>query len=111
MSEENYAESITPHHLLYGRDINRKNSVINYFIELSDASDARKQLLNLQQIISHINKRFYYEYILTLRERHQYNRQSHPHLQNVSIGDKVLVKDVNLHRLRWKKGRITKLIK
>ena len=24
MSEENYAESITPHHLLYGCDINRK---------------------------------------------------------------------------------------
>ena len=30
MSEENYAESITPHHLLYGRDINRKNGDINY---------------------------------------------------------------------------------
>ena len=112
MSEENYAESITPHHLLYGRDINRKNSDINYFVELSEASDARKQLSNLQQIVSHINKRFYNEYILALRERHQYDRQSHhPHLQNVSIGDIVLVKDVNLPRLRWKKGRITKLIK
>ena len=112
MSEENYAESITPHHLLYGWDINRKNSDINYFIELSEASDARKQLSNLQQIVSHINKRFYNEYILALRERHQYDRQSHhPHLQNVSIGDIVLVKDVNLPRLRWKKGRITKLIK
>ena len=79
MPEENYAESITPHHLLYGRDINRKNSDINYFIELSEASNARKQLSNLQQI-SHINKRFYNEYILALRERRQYNRQSHPHL-------------------------------
>ena len=108
MSEENYAESITPHHLLYGRDVDRKNSYINYFI----ASDARKQLSNLQQIVSHINKRFYNEYILALRERHQYDRQSHhPHLQNVSIGDIVLVKDVNLTRLCWKKGRITKLIK
>ena len=44
MSEEYYAESITPHHLLYGRDINRKNSDINYFIELLEANDARKQL-------------------------------------------------------------------
>ena len=112
MSEENYAESINTHHLLYGRDVNRKNSDINYFIELSEASDARKQLSDLQQIVSHINKRFYNEFILALRERHQYDRQSHhPHLQNVSIGDIVLVKDVNLPRLRWKKGRITKLIK
>ena len=108
MSEENYAESITPHHLLYGRDVNRKNSYINYFI----ASDARKQLSNLQQIVSHINKRFYNEYILALRERHHYERQSHHlHLQNVSVGDIVLVKDVNIPRLCWKKGRITKLIK
>ena len=37
--------------------------------------------------------------------------QSHPYLQNVSTGDIVLGKDVNLPRLRWKKGRITKLIK
>ena len=70
MSEENYAESITPHYLLYGRDINRKNSDMNYFIELSEASDARKQLSNLQQIVSHINKKFYNEYIFALRERH-----------------------------------------
>ena len=97
MSEENYAESTTPHHLLYGRDIIRKDSDINYFIKLSEVSDARKQLSNLQQIISHINKRFYSEYILALRESH------HPHLQNVSIGDIVLVKDVNLPRLCWKK--------
>ena len=67
---------------------------------------------NLQQIVSHVNKRFYNEYILALRERHEYDRQSHhSHLQNVSIGDIVLVKDVNLPSLRWKKGRITKLIK
>ena len=68
MSEENYAESVTPYHLLYGCDINRKNSDNNYFIELSEASDARKQLPNLQQIVSHINKRFYNKYILALRE-------------------------------------------
>ena len=67
---------------------------------------------NLQQTVSHINKRFYNEYILALRERHQCDRQSHhPHLQNVSIGDIVLVKDINLSRLRWKKERITKLVK
>ena len=34
MSEDNYAESITHLYLLYRRDINRKNSDINYFEEL-----------------------------------------------------------------------------
>ena len=104
MSEENYAESVIPDHVLYGPGINRNNSDINCFIELSEASDARKQLSNLQQIVSHINKRFYNEYILALRERYQYDRLSHhPHLQNVSMGDNVLAKDVNLPRLCWKK--------
>ena len=102
MSEENYAESVIPHHVLYGPGINRKNSDINYFMELSEARDARKQLSNLQQIVSRINKRFYNEYILALRERHQYDHLSHhPHLQNVSMGDIVLAKD--LPRLCWKK--------
>ena len=65
MSEDNYAESITHLYLLYRRDINRKNSDINYFEELPEGNDARKQLSNL---ISHVNKRFYNEYVLALRE-------------------------------------------
>ena len=65
----------------------------------------------MKQLISYINKRFSNEYILALRERHQYDRQSHPHLQSVSIGDIVLVKDVNLSRLYSMKGLITKQIK
>ena len=112
MLDENYGQSITPHHPLYGHNINRNNSRINYFIGLSEASHARQQLTNMQQIVSHINKRFRYEYILTLGERRQYNCQSHhPHLQNVSIGDIVLVKDASLPHLCWKNACITKLKK
>ena len=90
MSEDNYAESITHLYLLYRRDINRKNSDINYFEELPEGNDARMQLSNL---ISHVNKRFYNEYVLALRERHQYDHQSHPHLQNVSFGDTTLLQN------------------
>ena len=61
--------------------------------------------------MSYINKRFYNEYIHALHERHQYDRQSLCRLQSVSISDIVLLIDVNLLPLRWKKGRITKLIK
>ena len=93
-------------HLLYGRDIN-----LLEFVEISEASHARKQLQNLRQIMSYINKRFYNDYILALREWHQYDRQGHLYIPNVSTGDIVLVKDVSLRHLCWKKGRITKLIK
>ena len=57
------------------------------------------------------SKRFYNEYILVLRVRHEYHHQSHSNFQNVSSCDIVLVKDVNLPCLCWKKGRITKLVK
>ena len=109
--EEHFAKSIIPYPLLCGRDINRKNSDINHFIELSKARDVQIQLSNLQQIMSHTNKGFCNEYIHALRERHHYFCQSHPHLQNLSIGDKVTVNDLNLPRVHWKKARITKLAK
>ena len=37
-----------------------------------------------------------------LREQYQYNRQSHRHLQNVSIGDIMLGEVVDLTCLCWK---------
>ena len=55
--------------------------------------------------MSYINKRFYNEYILVLHERHQYDRQSRPHLQIIPTGVTVLVKDVNFPSLCWEKGR------
>ena len=76
MSEQNFPESLTLDHLLHGRGINRNNSDINLTIELSETNDIQKQLSNLQQIKSHINKRFYNEYILALCEQHQYDSKS-----------------------------------
>ena len=76
MSEQNFPESLTLDHLLHGRGINRNNSDINLTIELSETNDIQKQLSNLQQIKSHINKRFHNEYILALCEQHQYDSKS-----------------------------------
>ena len=35
MSDENFVKSITTYYLLYGHDVNRKNSDINHFTKLS----------------------------------------------------------------------------
>ena len=96
-----YAESITPYHLLYGRGVSGKNTLINYFIEVSELSNICKQLANLQQM-NHFNKILYNEYILALREQHPYDSQSHP-VQNVSIRDIVLEKVVDLPALLEKR--------
>ena len=44
--------------------------IVNHVIELSEKGDVRKQSTNLQEILGHINNKFYNEYILALCERH-----------------------------------------
>ena len=69
----------------------------------SEAWGGWEVIASLQQIMSHIKKILYNKYIFALLKGHQCHRQSYPHLQNVSIGDIVLLKDANLPRLcRWK---------
>ena len=46
MSEESFAESVTPYRLLYNHDVTRNKSNINHFIEHSEAGDVREQLLH-----------------------------------------------------------------
>ena len=71
LSEENFADSITPFHLLHGRDINRRNNNVKDFKDISKEEKVRKDYKNLRQILLHINDRFYPEYILALCGRHQ----------------------------------------
>ena len=60
-------------------------------------------------ILSHFKKRFFDEYILALRERHQYEvkkTNNHPILK---INDIVLLKE-DKPRIKWRKGKIIKLL-
>ena len=60
-------------------------------------------------ILSHFKKRFFDEYILALRERHQYEvkkTNNHPVLK---INDIVLLKK-DKPRIKWRKGKIIKLL-
>ena len=97
-----YAESITTYHLLYGRGVSRKNTLINYFIEVSELSNICKQLANLTK---------YSTMNISLR-----------YVSNIHTIVKVILfktypfvilyqKKLSIYRLCWKKGHIAKLIK
>ena len=66
LSEKHEDTVITPNHLIYGRDIDRNESVQHEFNELS-GDDMRKQQIYCQIISKHFTKRFVKEYLLALR--------------------------------------------
>ena len=72
LSDNNDYEAMTPSHLLYGRNIARRNFMhfdIEYCEQENTLLNKHKQL---KVILSHFKKRFCDNYILALRERLQY---------------------------------------
>ena len=47
---------------------------------------------------------------LALLEKHSYVKRNIKQPSKLSVGDVVIIKDENVNRLSWRKGRITKLI-
>ena len=62
---------ITPSHLLYGRNISKRN-IMHTDCREDTAEITQQQYKRVKFIINYFNNRFYEEYILALRERHQY---------------------------------------
>ena len=72
LSDEHNDEAITPSHLLYGRNISKRN-IMHIDYREHTAENTQQQYKRVKFIINHFNNRFYEEYILALRERHQYD--------------------------------------
>ena len=109
LSDNNDDEAVTPSHLLYGRNIARRNCM---YLD-PEYDEQENSLLNkykrLKMILSHFKKRFYDEYILALRERHQYEIKKTNNFPVLKINDIVLIKE-DKPRIRWRKGKIIKLL-
>ena len=92
LSNNNEDEAITTSHLLYGRNIARRNFM--YFVkEYCEKENTLNKSKRLKMILSHFKKKFHDEYILALRERHQYKViKTNNHLI-LKINDIVLLKE------------------
>ena len=109
LSEEHEHTVITPNHLIYGRDIDRNESVEHEFHELS-ANDMKKRQAYCQVIFKHFTKRFVKEYLLALQETHSYSSyKNHSPACSLKVGDLVLIKEAIIPRLLWKRGVIVQL--
>ncbi len=111
-------EPITPNHLIFGREI--KLVPWDNNVDLNEEFDpsigtkpAIEKLAHRRaQLIEHFRKRFYDEYLATLRERHCHEvRKQNASEDIIKIGDVVLVHDKDEPRVRWKLGVVQSLIK
>ena len=110
INEDDYSESLTPNHLLYGRSLVHSSSH-NNFKELNTADECREIVQHYKRVFEHFKKRFITEYLTALQERHYYQQDKHKSKNNIQIGDVVLVKENKKNRLSWKKGKIINLLK
>ena len=112
LSEENYDEHITPSHLMYGRNINKRsifdenNDIINL-----DKKLVRTRVKHVTAVTNHFWNRFYKEYLTSLREKHYYNKISTKENRQLQINDVVLIQDDKISpRNNWRKGKVEELI-
>ena len=89
VSSTNFEEPLTPSHLVVG------------------ASQLKRRMKHLANVLSHFWKPWTTEYLSELRECHRYSTaKKASHHPTVSCGDLVLIHDESLPRGFWKLGRI-----
>ena len=108
-SEDDLHETLTPFHLVYGR-----NTLLNQRTLFSDemnASQISKCHLHLCETIKDYWKRFSNSYLNELRQHHLYRKSKHSNIKSPTAGDVALTRDENIiPRCHWRMGRIQELI-
>ena len=85
ISEEHFEESVTPYHLIYGRNI-----AVNKVSFLSKDMDGNSIRLNYNKVnilLNHFSKRFTEEYLSLLHERYSYRDDRTDESCRLYVGD------------------------
>ena len=99
--------SITPCHLLHGRNIHTFDKS-NWDDKCEKTFTYRSRYL--KNLIDKVWRRFFKEYITSLRERIMYDRTKRDETE-LKLNDIVIIRDDKINpRISWKKGRVTELI-
>ena len=112
LSEENCDKHITPSHLMYGRNINRRNIVNdNDNVITLDKTLIKTRIKHVTAVSNHFWNRFYKEYLLILREKHCYHKNNTNEKRELKINDVVLIQANKITpRNNLKRGKVEKLI-
>ena len=110
-SEDDLIETITPFHLMNGRNLLCKDKhTCMESIEMN-LSDCSKRAKYLSKIISDYWTRFSSTYLNELRQRHMYEKRKSNNKNKLLVGDVVLIKDdIITPRMMWKIGKVEELV-
>ena len=102
-------EPLTPFHLMYGRDISKREKLepIDGKISSLDYSNRFKYLLN---ILNRYWNRFVRTYLQELRQHHIYRKEKTRSNIKLYKGDVLIIDDNLQPRNSWKKGVIDEVI-
>ena len=94
---------LRPKHLIYGRSLTSVNK--NNLVEINE-NEMRKLKIFTANRLKQFMGIFNHGYLLALQQHHSYDRKVKSSDRYLKIGDVVIVKDVKLPRLSWRKGRV-----
>ena len=108
VDDSDLSEPLTPSHLMYGRNINKRHVLKSTEKEETPPSARMKHVQKLQD---HFWKRFLSEYICGLRERDNSKRKKNDTPSNrLKIGDVVMIHQKHVARSSWPLGKVTRII-
>ena len=111
VSDEDIGNTITPKHLLYGRQLNYQPSANIFSAASSSVDDCTRRVKYLVKLIEHFKKRFCTTYLNELKQKHAYNKSKTTEKPKLAINDVVLIKDDNPQpRTEWKIGKVEQLV-
>ena len=94
---------LTPSQLAWGRDLTLMPPLLQPGDPLDEDYDAkatRAQYIVLSNALEHFRKRWHNEYLISLREKH-YNQCAENPSHHLRVGQLVMVKHDNIHRIEW----------
>lgn len=110
VSDDDLLNSLTPNHLIYGRDISKRCHSSKYKLPEYNLNDAKRKVRYIERLLKSVWKQFSNNYLHELRQNNLYRKQKTNDNQSLSLGEVVLIHGGLLPRAEWKMARIEKLI-
>ena len=109
ISEEHFEASLTPYHLIYGRNI--AVNKVSFLNEDMDRNFIRLNYNKVNILLKHFSKRFTEEYLSLLHELYSYRDGRTDENCRIYVGDIVLTKENFVTRMKWRKAKVLNLIR
>ena len=110
VDDSDISEPLTPSHLMYGRNLQRKPILQLHDEPMNDDVPPTARIKHIRTLQQHFWKRFSSEYVTALRERDVKKRKGTDRACNLKVGDVVMIHQKHVARTSWPLGRVERII-